>query len=121
MGKKAKLKALKRLGNNQPWINEETSELEHLKGSEILSWGTVTEIDGKPIEPEKMYWFRKPVFIVQNKQRRMKRAYLKHGVEGVKNLIQKNLNTMKKATLFILLSILLLTAHAQVNNQLKIS
>ena len=95
MGKKAKLKAIKRLAANVPLINEATNEKHFYKGSEILEWGTITEIDGKPIDPSKIYQYNYPVLMIQNKQRRLKRAYLKHGIEGVKHFHNKTVETIK--------------------------
>jgi len=95
MGKKAKLKALKSLAANLPAINRSSHEEHHLKGSEILSWGTVREIDGKPIDPEKTYLYNYPVLMVQNNARRIKRAFLSNGPEGIKSVLQNTLNIVE--------------------------
>src|SRR5579872_6399694 len=91
MGKKKKLKAIKALANKMALINGSHTESHWVKGSEILFWGTITEIDGKPIDPEKLYDHVMPVLMIQNNQRRMKRACLKHGVEGMKHVLNQNL------------------------------
>lgn len=95
MGKKAKLKAIKRLAMNMPAINENSHEKHYMQGKEILEWGTVKEIDGQPIDPEKFYWFNYPVMMIQNNGRRMKKAYLKHGEKGITHLLNHTLNVAK--------------------------
>jgi hypothetical protein len=87
MGKKARLKVIKKLANNLPLINQVSTEPHLLSGAEILEWGTITEIDGKPIDPEKKYLHHYPVLMVQNNRRGMKRAFLRNGVEGVKQFL----------------------------------
>lgn len=89
MGKKAKLKAIKRLANTLPLINDSTSEIHIMKGSEILAWGTVTEIDGVKIDPDKEYRYRMPVNIIRNNSRRIKKAFLKHGAKGIGHLLNE--------------------------------
>lgn len=91
MGKKKKIKAIKVLANKMALINGSHTESHWVKGSEILSWNTVTEIDGKPIDPDKLYDHVMPVMMIQNNQRRMKRACLKNGVEGMKHVLNQNL------------------------------
>lgn len=98
MGKKARLKAIKNLAANIPLINESTHENHLVLGSEILEWGTITEIDGKLIDPEKKYMYQFPVNIVQNNRRRMKRAYLKNGEAGIRHYLQQTLEIAKSNT-----------------------
>jgi len=76
-------------------INEESHEKHLLKGSEILSWGTVKEIDGQPINPDQIYLYRYPLFMVQNNARRMKKAFLKHGEKGITHFMKQNLATVE--------------------------
>ena len=95
MGKKKKMKALKALSANLPLINVQTHEEHWYTGDEILEWGTVKEIGGKPIDPVKRYLYRYPVLMIQNNQRKMKRAYLRNGVEGVSQLYKNTLNIVK--------------------------
>lgn len=83
MGKKARLKIIKKLANTLPMVNTITHEDHYLKGSEILEWGTITEINGKKINPEEMYKVSEPVLIARNHQRRMKKAFLKNGADGI--------------------------------------
>lgn len=95
MGKKKKIKALKALAANLPLINAQSHEEHWYTGSEILEWDIVKEIDGKPIDPEKRYLYRYPVLMIQNNQRKMKRAYLRNGVDGVSQLYKNTLNIVK--------------------------
>lgn len=94
MGKKKKLRAIKALANKMFLINEGHNEKHWLKGSEILSWGTVKEIEGEPIDPEKLYLYHAPVMMVHNNQRRMKRAFLRDGAAGVENMFKQNIKTV---------------------------
>lgn len=95
MGKKAKLKAIKRLAASIPAINESSVEKHEMLGSEILEWGTIKEIDGKPIDPAKKYIFNYPVLMIQNKERRMKRAFLRNGIAGIKNYMDHTLSVVQ--------------------------
>lgn len=96
MGKKARLKAIKKLANNLPPINQMSTEVHLMTGAEVLEWGTITEIDGQPIDPDKKYTFRHPVLMIQNNRRGMKRAFLKNGPEGVKNFLKSISNAVEK-------------------------
>lgn len=96
MGKKAKLKAIKRLANTLPWINQSSTETHHCKGSEILEWGTIKEIDGAPINPEKTYAVPMPVLMIQNNGRSIKRAYLRNGVAGIKHFLNSTASTVEQ-------------------------
>jgi hypothetical protein len=70
-------KLIKKIAERLPVVMEHTIEVHLLKGSEILEWGTVNEIDGKPIDPEKEYRYNMPVQIAVNHYRRLKRAWKK--------------------------------------------
>ena len=87
MGKKARLKAIKRLASSLPMINDHTHEIHVMKGSEILAWGTITEINGEKINPDGIYKVPMPVMIVRNNARRMKKAFLKNGAAGIGHLL----------------------------------
>lgn len=97
MGKKRKLKALKKLANNLAMINQSSTEKEYVTGAEILSWNTITEVDGKPIDPEKKYEHKSPVLLQQNNQRKMKRAFLRNGEEGVRHFLNGMINTIDQS------------------------
>ena len=99
MGKKKRLNLIKKLCNDLPQISENTHEKHLLKGSEILEWGTVKEIDGVAINPDKEYLYSYPVILIQNNARRLKRAFVKNGINGLKhqlgnitNIVQHNIS-----------------------------
>lgn len=100
MGKKARLKAIKSMAKNMPLIMTQTHEKQLLKGSEILEWGTVNEIDGKPIDPNKLYLYHSPLQLARNHGRRFKKAWLKDGQEGIRaymngvlDIVKSNINS----------------------------
>lgn len=76
-------RALQHLAQQLPVFLDNTHEKRIIAGSEILSWGTVAEIDGQPIDPDKKYVWNYPVQLYNNHYRRMKKAYLKHGTPGI--------------------------------------
>jgi hypothetical protein len=90
MGKKKKLKAIKALEKYVLPVNQQTNELHWYKGSEILDWGTISEIDGQPIDKDKMYQVSEPVLIMRNNARRLKRAFLKSGGKSIQSFLQEN-------------------------------
>lgn len=94
MGKKKKLRAFKRLAASMPAVNVASHEVHRYTGAEILAWGTVTEINGNPIDPEKTYLYNEPVFMMQNNRRVMKRAFLRNGGMGVVNLLNSTTKLM---------------------------
>ena len=71
-----------------PQVQVSTYEVHKTKGSEILSWNTITEIDGKPIEPERTYDYRYPVIMPANHHRRLRRRYKSKGIPGVRNYLE---------------------------------
>jgi hypothetical protein len=95
MGKKAKLKAIKRLAGSMALINEQSHEKHEMLGSEILAFGTISEIDGKAIVPTEKYIFNYPVLMIQNNARRMKRAFQRDGAAGIVHLLKQNLHTVQ--------------------------
>lgn len=87
---------LKKLANNLPMINQCSHEQHLMTGAEILAWNTMTEIDGEKINPDKKYLFNSPVYMVQNNQRAMKRAFLRNGPDGIKNFLDNVLKTISQ-------------------------
>lgn len=83
------LQALRIIASKLPMVNCETRERHLMLGKEILELETVKEIDGKPINPEKHYLMIYPVFIISNHYRRLKRAWIKNGREGVQHYISQ--------------------------------
>ena len=74
---------IKYLATLLPQITVHSHEKHNLKGSEILEWETVTEIDGLPIEPDKMYIWKYPVITAANHNRRMRNKYTRDGIPGI--------------------------------------
>lgn len=95
MGKKKKIKMLKFLASKLPQIDQCSTEEHLLTGAEILSWGTVKEIDGLPIDPEKKYLYNYPVLLRQNNMRSMKKAFFKNGADGVAHLFAQTTRLMQ--------------------------
>lgn len=79
---------LDRLAELLPKVTVGSNEKHYVKGSEILEWGTVTEIDGNPIDPEKTYLWRYPVITYANHFRRLKNSYKKKGIPGVQEYLE---------------------------------
>lgn len=80
---KPQLKALKIIASQLPSINSASTERHLMTGEEILMLDTITEIDGKPINPEQKYLMRFPVLMVNNHYRRLKKAWYDGGRERV--------------------------------------
>ncbi len=66
-----------------PLVKTECTEKHIVKGSEILEWDTITEIDGKPIDPEADYIHHFPVVIYTDHLKRLKKAWRAYGPDGV--------------------------------------
>lgn len=79
---------LKGVAKELPVVFEAAHEKHLVKGSDILEWGTITEIDGLPIDPEREYVWHYPVQMYQNHYRRLKKAYIAHGMMGVYNYLR---------------------------------
>ena len=79
---------LKQLSVKMPQVTVRSHEKHLVKGSEILEWGTITEIDGKPINPEKMYLWQYPVISPANHLRRLRNRYKANGIEGVQEYLE---------------------------------
>lgn len=66
-----------------PIVKEESCEKHLVKGSEILEWGTIIEIDGQPINPEKDYLYSFPLVIYTDHLKRLQKAWKRKGPDGV--------------------------------------
>lgn len=71
------------IANELPQLNINCHEKHYLRGEEILADGIIDEIEGEKIIPEKIYMMRYPVIMAANHYRRLKRAWIKNGLEGV--------------------------------------
>ena len=87
---------LKTLSEKLPVVFTNTYETQLKKGSEILEWRTIKKIDGVKIQKDKMYLNRTPLMVAHNHYRRLKKAYLKLGIEGVKSYLETIKNTIKE-------------------------
>jgi hypothetical protein len=82
MGKKAKLKKIRRLASSMPDIKTEQVIGDRVYGYELLKDG-IKEVEGKPVDPKEEYYRKKGVPVSVNHNRQMKRMYNKHGLGGV--------------------------------------
>lgn len=83
MGKKAKLKKIRKLASQLPVIPTQRVVGYYITGAEILTTSDQTEVDGKPIDPEAVYKKKEIQETVVNHHRRMKALYNKKGEAGV--------------------------------------
>lgn len=74
---------LMQMASQLPAVQETVCERHYYKGSEILEWGTITEFEGKPIDPEKTYAYNYPVIVLRNHYRRLKSAWKANSIQGV--------------------------------------
>lgn len=74
---------LKGIAKKLPVVLTDTHEKHIVKGKDILEWGTVTEIDGMPVDPERDYLWHYPVQMYHNHYRRLKRVFRRTGIDGV--------------------------------------
>lgn len=84
-----KLRAIAKILPSQAYATNETVEI---KGEDLLLSGQ-KQVEGKEIEPEKVYYMKSPVYNEANHYRRMKRAFVKSGRSGIKaylNLFSKS-------------------------------
>jgi hypothetical protein len=65
-----------------PQVDINVGEWQNVFGAELLMQGE-TEIDGKPIDPKKLYRQKMPVVMAVNHGRRMAKVFKKHGNEGL--------------------------------------
>lgn len=87
MGKKSKLKKIRRIASQMPVINVNHIQGSAVNGSELLKRG-VKEVAGKPVENLHTYREKKAVPVPVNHNRQMKKLYNKHGVAGVRMYAQ---------------------------------
>ena len=80
--KKKVLKGIRVRAAEVPQVDINVTEMHTVLGSELLYQGE-TEIDGKPIDPKKVYKQKMPVILAVNHTRRMKNIFKKFGNEGL--------------------------------------
>lgn len=81
MGKKAKLKQLRKMASELPSLQRSAVEKEQHLGSALIAQG-ITEINGKRVDPNKIYIKSTGVKLPVNHNRAMKKLFLKHGEVG---------------------------------------
>lgn len=84
------------IASQLPGMEIHSQEKHFYTGAEILEWDTITEVDGKPIDPEETYQFNHPVIIRANHYRRLRRAWKKNSIAGVINYCER-INKLKIA------------------------
>lgn len=87
---------LSQLAGLLPQVQCHSVEKHKVLGSEILSWNTIEEIDGQPIDPERSYTWRYPVIFPANHKRRLKNRYKKNGIPGVQQYLEWIISLQKE-------------------------
>ncbi len=87
---------LSHLARLLPQVQCHSVEKHQVKGSEILSWNTIEEIDDEPIDPERIYTWRYPVIFPANHKRRLKNRYKKKGIPGVQQYLEWIISLQKE-------------------------
>jgi len=80
---------LKGIAKELPVIVSDAHEKHLVSGKDILEWGTITEIDGQPIDPDKQYMWHYPVQMYHNHYRRLRKAYQTEEMAGVYSYLSK--------------------------------
>lgn len=89
---------IKDLAKALPESQYTTRETDRIKGSELLLTG-VKEVDGEPVKPEEYYTMKNPVLHEVNHERRLRKAYTKYGLEGIRQYIKRFIKPGKEALL----------------------
>lgn len=82
MGKKAKLKQIRRIASQLPALNVKAIRSERLTGKEAMMEG-INEVDGKPVNQNSVIRKKSVVSTPLNHNRKMKQLYNKYGIAGV--------------------------------------
>jgi hypothetical protein len=77
---------LRAYADKMPIVFHNTHEVHYMTGAEILDFGHVVK-EGEKLDPEKKYAYNMPVQLAANHYRRLKRAWLKNGEEGIKQYV----------------------------------
>jgi hypothetical protein len=97
MGKKKRIKLLRKIAGELPVVLVHTKEVHFVTGAELLEQGE-TEVDGQKIIPEKRYVQDMPVQLAINHARQLKKIYQKHGYGAVGQYIDQVQKTVSDAT-----------------------
>jgi hypothetical protein len=82
MGKKSTYKKLRKIAEQMPVIMKPSCEVHMVKGTELIQQGH-TENEQGEINPYQTYLQKMPVLIAVNHKRAIKKAFKKHGIEGI--------------------------------------
>lgn len=83
MGKKAKLKKIRRIAEAMPIINTRRVHATIVTGEELLKKG-VKDVKGQEVDPNINYREKKIVSVPLNHNRKMKKLYQMNGMNAVK-------------------------------------
>ncbi len=81
-------KLLRAYSLEMPIIAEDSVEVHVMTGKELKEFGYV-EQEGKPLIDDKKYDYKYPVVIAANHYRRLKKAWLKDGEDGLKKYFER--------------------------------
>jgi hypothetical protein len=87
MGKKAKLKKIRKIAAQMPRVMVGHVQGERVSGAELFKSG-VEEVEGSPVDVDATYKKKNVVAVPLNHNRKMKQMYNKQGVKGVSAYIQ---------------------------------
>lgn len=98
MGKKAKLKAIRRIAQGLPELKGRRLHTVHgVTGAEIKAQGGKVD-DGKEPIASKTYSQKSVIEVPKNHSRAMKQLYYKHGPQGVKEYVKAVQRLVSNAT-----------------------
>lgn len=81
-------KLLKSLAESMPDAIYSSNEKQQISGEDALKTGLKLP-NNESINPEKQYQFDSPVYYSCNHYNRLKRAFIRNGIEGVNNYLDK--------------------------------
>jgi hypothetical protein len=96
MGKKAKLKKIRRIASQLPVVKTKAFIGEKVTGADLEKEG-VKEVEGKPVEILANYRKKKTVIVPLNHNRKMKQLYNRMGVGGVNAYISAVMRHAKQS------------------------
>lgn len=82
MGRKAKLKKIRKIAQDLPHLEVIQVQKNNLTGAELKALG-VNKVDGKPVDDNVVYGRKEQVNIPMNHERNMKRMYNQFGMSGI--------------------------------------
>lgn len=92
MGKNKLYKKLRKIAADLPVIMRSTKEVRFVSGAELIKEMGVTEVDGKPVDVNRLYRYNYPVQIAVNHNRALKTAVNTFG----KGVVPHYLNAVER-------------------------